>query len=170
MDIIDGDRLPEIKDENVLLRIFEVYNANKKEILLALLQNVVLLDENGRAVEYGKFVRARKLMTIKYDILQQMEIAMLIFAIQNNAQDLYNEYMADTYIQPRKVLYKFMDADGNLIDPSELQKTTGGNIGTLAKGIVQSGYNGAKNFITQKGESIKKKIKERKGAKQLFFV
>lgn len=164
-DIIDGDRLPEIKDENVLLRIFEVYNANKKEILLTLLQNVELLDENGNAVEYGKFVRTRKLMSIKYDILQQMEIAMLIFAVQNGAQDLYSEYMADTYIQPRKILYKYMDENGNLIDVSELQKTTEGNIGTIAKGLVQSGYNGAKNFITQKGEAIKKKIKERKGAK-----
>ena len=124
-DIIDGVRLPQFNDPYEILRIFEVYNANKPIILLTLLENVVFYDDNGNVMEYGKHLKAQKLKAIKYDVLTQMEMAMLMFAVNNNAYDLYKQYNESIYIPRREVQFKYFDEDGNEVDyKPEIEKGT----------------------------------------------
>ena len=163
-DIIDGDRLPEIDDKDALLRIFEVYNANKQTFLAVLLQNVVFYDDMGSIVEYKGKLRLRKLNSIKYDVLKQMDLSMMIFAAQNDALDIYKEYLSNVFIPRRVVEYKYVDADGNEVQ-APVDQVSAGTVASLAKSLVQTGFNNLKNFASTKSEQIKEKIKGKRRAK-----
>ena len=163
-DIIDGDRLPEIDDKDALLRIFEVYNGNKQTFLAVLLQNVVFYDDKGSIVEYKGKLRLRKLNSIKYDVLKQMDLSMMIFAAQNDALDIYKEYLSNVFIPRRVIEYKYVDADGNEIQ-APVDQVSAGTIASLAKSVFQTGFNNLKNFASTKGEQIKEKIKGKRRAK-----
>ncbi len=163
-DIIDGDRLPEIDDKDTLLRIFEVYNANKQTFLAVLLQNVVFYDDKGRIVEYKGKLRLRKLNSIKYDVLKQMDLSMMIFAAQNDALDIYKEYLSNVFIPRRVIEYKYVDAEGNEVQ-APVDQVSAGTIASLAKSVFQTGFNNLKNFASTKSNQFREKIKEKRRAK-----
>lgn len=160
LDIIDGVRLPKIEDEEELLRIFEVYNSTKPELLMLLLQNVIFYDDNGNVLEYGKHLRAQKLKAIKYDVLSQMEVAMLMFAANNNAVELYQNYRESIYIPRRQIVYKYFDDEGNEIAPPEGIES--GTIFSLGKELIKKGFNNAKDFAISGVHSIADKVNERR--------
>jgi hypothetical protein len=163
-DIIDGDRLPEIDDKDTLLRIFEVYNANKQTFLAVLLQNVVFYDDMGSIVEYKGKLRLRKLNSIKYDVLKQMDLSMMIFAAQNDALDIYKEYLSNVFIPRRVIEYKYVDAEGNEVQ-APVDQVSAGTIASLAKSVFQTGFNNLKNFASTKSNQFREKIKEKRRAK-----
>ncbi len=163
-DIIDGDRLPEIDDKDTLLRIFEVYNANKQTFLAVLLQNVVFYDDMGSIVEYKGKLRLRKLNSIKYDVLKQMDLSMMIFAAQNDALDIYKEYLSNVFIPRRVIEYKYVDAEGNEVQ-APVDQVSAGTIASLAKSVFQTGFNNLKNFASTKSNQLREKIKEKRRAK-----
>ena len=174
-DIIDGDRLPKIENRDEILRVFQVYHANKAEILTVLLQNVVFYDDNDNVIEYGKFLKARQLDAVKYDILSQMEIKMLMFAVNNNAYDLYQEYNSKTTIPRVEIEYKYVDENGNEIE-SPIEEVEAGNLFTVGRELVKKGLTGVKDLAVTgagiaangattlwgKAQEALKKVKERK--------
>ena len=145
LDIMDGDRLPKINDQDEILRVFQVYHANKSVILTILLQNVVFYDDNDNVLEYGKFLRAKKLEAIKYDVLSQMEIKMLMFAVNNDAYEMYQEYNNRTHIPRVEIAYKYVDEGGNEIEPP-VEEVEAGNIFTVGKELVKKGLTGVKDL------------------------
>ena len=167
-DIMDGDRLPKLTDKEEILRVFQVYHGNKPAILTVLLQNVVFYDDNDNVLEYGKFLRAKKLDAIKYDVLSQMEIKMLMFAVQNDAYEMYQEYNNKTHIPRVEIAYKYVDEDGNEIEPP-VEEVEAGTIFSVGKEIVKKGLTGIRNLAVtgaslavDTASSVLKKVKERK--------
>ncbi len=137
LGILDGDRIPIIENQEELLRIFQVYNAKKNQFLETLLSNVVFYDESGRIIEYHPRLRAKKLHSIKYDVFTQMEIAMLIFVSQNNANELYQEYLDNVHIPRREISYRYVDENGNEVEATpEMQQ---GTILSLGKELIEQG-------------------------------
>lgn len=162
-DIIDTVRLPQFEDPNEILRIFEVYNACKPAILLTLLENVVFYDDKGNVMEYGKHLRAQKLKAIKYDVLTQMEMAMLMFAVNNNAYDLYRAYNQSIYIPRREVRYKYFDDDGNEVEASpEIEK---GTVLSEAREAIKEKLLNLKDLAIAGTKSVQEKISEHKRTK-----
>ena len=137
-DIIDGDRLPKIDNKEDLLRIFEVYNAYKDTLLEELLENVVFFDEDGNVVDYSPRLRYSKLRYIKYDVLNQMEAAILLFIDNNDAMELYQEYLNNIYIPRREIQYTYVDEEGNEIEVPEIEE---GTIFSLGKDFIQNKIN-----------------------------
>ena len=155
-DIMDRDRNVVVEDPDELRRIFEVYNAHRKDILEKLLGNVVFSDNNGNIINYKGLLRIKKLEAIRYDILQQMELAMLLFAVKNNAEKQYREYLDNTCIEEIKISYKFMDKDGNIIDaPPEVE---GGTIFSLARDAIYRKLLKIKELSEKLGKPIHNKI------------
>jgi hypothetical protein len=162
-DIIDGVRLPQFEDPYEILRIFEVYNGLKPAILLTLLENVVFFDDEGNVMEYGKHLKAQKLKAIKYDVLNQMEVAMLQFAVNNNSFDLYRAYNQSIYIPRREIAYKFVDADGNEVQPAtEIEKHT---LLTEARASLKKRLLNLKDLVVATKNNVQEKISERKRTK-----
>lgn len=157
MDIIDGARLPKIEDQEELLRIFEVYSANKPAILLTLLQNVIFYDDNGNVIEYGKHLKAQKLKAIKYDVLKQMEIVMMMFAASNNAMELYQGYIASTYIPRREIVYKYVDDEGNELEATDVEQ---GTIFSLGREVLKRKLLDMKDLIVSGAQTVSDKISE----------
>ena len=147
LDIMDGDRLPTIENQDEILRVFQVYHANKGDILTILLENVVFYDDNDNVLEYGKFLRARKLEAIKYDVLNQMEIKMLMFAVNNNAFELYQDYNGNTYIPRVEIEYKYVDEEGNEIE-APVEEVEAGTLLSVGKEMVKKGARSIKNVAT----------------------
>ena len=156
LDIMDGDRLPNMESKEEILRVFQVYHGNKGDILQILLDNVVFYDDNGNVLDYSSFIRTRKLEAIKYDILNQMEIKMLMFAVTNNAYDLYQEYNNRTHIPRVEVEYKYVDQEGNEIE-APVEEVEAGNLLTFGKEIIKRG---AKNIRDLTFNGIQKASKE----------
>jgi len=168
LDIMDGDRLPNMESKEEILRVFQVYHGNKGDILQILLDNVVFYDDNGNVLDYSSFIRTRKLDAIKYDILNQMEIKMLMFAVTNNAYDLYQEYNNRTHIPRVEVEYKYVDQEGNEIE-APVEEVEAGNLLTFGKEIIKKGAKNIRNLTfngIQKASKetalVLEKIKERK--------
>ncbi len=111
-DIIDCERIPIYDNEEDLLNIFEAYNQNKGTILDALLDNVVFFDDDGNPIFYNEFMRERKLKEISTDVIGQMEASMLLFALKNNAVELYQSYLKSTFIPKRELVYHYVDEKG----------------------------------------------------------
>ena len=143
-DILDGDRIPFIEDKEELLRIFEVYNAHKLEFLESLMENVIFFDKNENVVEYRDRLREKKLDTIRYDIYNQMEIAILQFAQQNDAVDLYNDYLSTLFIPRRELIYK--DENGNEITP----EVEGGTIFSFGRELIEQKLANIKSKVLKK--------------------
>ncbi len=163
LDIIDGVRLPKIEDPNELLRVFEVYSADKPAILLTLLQNVIFFDENGKVLEYGKHLRAQKLKAVKYDVLTQMETAMLMFAVNNNAYELYRQYNNSIYIPRRELVYKYVDENGKeVLYKDDVEP---GTIFSLGKEVIKKGLTNIKDLAVSGAQTIADKISEHKRTK-----
>ena len=122
-DILDGERVPVYEKEEDLLEVFEAYNQNKTEILKALLDNVVFFDEDENPIFYPVYTREKKLKEITYDVISQMETSMLLFAANNNAVELYQKYLASTYIPRRELVYRFVDENGEeqFLTPEEVE-------------------------------------------------
>ena len=130
-DILDGDRMPVIENKDDILRIFEVYNAHKIDLLESLLDNVIFFDDNDNVIEYRDRLRERKLDQIRYDVINQMEIAMLLFAQQNNAIELYQQYMEGIYIPRREIVFE---------DDEEIEgapEVEGGTIFSFGRDIIE---------------------------------
>ena len=124
-DIFDGDRIPVIEDKEELLRIFEVYNANKNEFLNILLSNVVFCNDDGNIIDYQDKFNNRRINSIKYAVYNQMEAAMLHFCTKNNASRLYQEYLNNLYIPIRNIVYQYVDDNGNIFEmPKKLEEET----------------------------------------------
>ena len=134
-DILDGDRIPKIDNKEELLRIFEVYNAHKKEFLTTLLQNVIFCDSDNNIIDYRDKLRLRKIEQIRYDVFNQMETSMLLFVLQNDANDLYQDYQNNLYIPRIEVVYKYYDEEGNEIET--IPEVAGGTIFSLGKDIIE---------------------------------
>jgi len=167
LDIMDGDRLPKIKDKDEILRVFQVYHGNKSEILEILLENVIFYDDNDNVLEYGKFLRARKLDAIKYDVLNQMEIKMLMFAVNNEAYDLYQEYNSHTHIPRVEVEYKYVDQDGNEVE-APVEEVEAGTIFSVGKELLKRGASNVKRLalngaqkVSRETSLVLEKIKDR---------
>jgi hypothetical protein len=171
LDIMDGDRLPKIEDRDEILRVFQVYHANKADILEILLDNVVFYDDNGNVLDYSSFIKDRKLDAIKYDILNQMEIKILMFAVANEAYDLYQEYNDNTHIMPVEIQYKYVDENGNEVQP-EVEEVEAGTIFSVGREIVGKGFSDLRdivsagaNFAGSVASNVLKKVKEHKRTK-----
>ena len=167
LDIIDGDRLPKMESNDEILRVFQVYHANKGEILEVLLDNVVFYDDNGNVLDYSSFIKERKLEVIKYDILNQMEIKMLMFAVANNAYDLYQEYIDNTHIMPVEIQYKYVDEEGNEVEPP-VEEYEAGTILSVGKELIGNGVRSIKNAavlgaskVISTSSFLKEKIKSK---------
>lgn len=117
-DIIDGNRIPIFSDPDEIQRIFEVYNANKPVILSLLLQNVIFYDKDNEIAEYGNHLKAHYLRKIKGDVVKIMEMAIYVFAAQNDALELYYSYLGDTYVPTWKVVER---TEEELAAPEEEQ-------------------------------------------------
>ncbi len=161
LDIMDGDRLPKIESNEELLRIFEVYHANKAEILEILLDNVIFYDDNNNVLEYGDFLKERKLRAIKYDVLNQMEIKMLMFAVQNDALELYQNYVNNTFIPRVELEYKYVDENGNEVEPP-VEDVEAGTVISMGKEIVVSTAKSLKKSITKGLDTLGSKIQEKR--------
>ncbi len=138
-DILDGDRMPVIENKDDILRIFEVYNAHKIDLLESLLDNVIFFDDNDNVIEYRDRLRERKLDQIRYDVINQMEIAMLLFAQQNNAIELYQQYMEGIYIPRREIVFE---------DDEEIEgapEVEGGTIFSFGKDLIEQGLSNIKD-------------------------
>jgi len=144
LDIMDGDRLPKIEDKDEILRVFQVYHGNKAEILETLLENVVFYDDNDYVLEYGRFLRNKKLNAIKYDVLNQMEIKMLMFAVNNDAYDLYQEYNSHTHIPRVEVEYKYVDENGNEVEPP-VEEVEAGTLLSIGRELIKRGASSLKD-------------------------
>ena len=171
LDIMDGDRLPKLENNDEILRVFQVYHANKAEILEILLDNVVFYDDNGNVLDYSSFIKTRKLEAIKYDILNQMEIKMLMFAVANNAYDLYQDYNNKTHIMPVEIQYKYVDEEGNEVQP-EVEEVEAGTIFSVGREIVGKGLSDLRDivgagadFASSVASKALKKVKEHKRTK-----
>ena len=168
LDIMDGDRLPKLESKDEILRVFQVYHANKADILEILLDNVVFYDDSGNVLDYSSFIKTRKLESIKYDILNQMELKMLMFAVANNAHDLYQEYNNNTNIMPVEIQYKYVDENGNEVEP-EVEEVEAGTIFSVGRELIEKGVSNIRNaaftgvdFASSRVASIAKKIKEKR--------
>ncbi len=167
LDIMDGDRLPKIEEKDEILRIFQVYHSAKSEILEILLENVVFYDDNDNVIDYGKFLRTRKLEAIKYDVLSQMEIKMLMFAVNNNAYELYQEYNSKTHIPRVEIEYKYVDEEGNEIEPP-VEEYEAGTIFSVGRELLNKGVSEIKKATSKGiGYAVDKisYAKEKNGAK-----
>lgn len=111
-DIIDCERIPIYENEEDLLSIFEAYNQNKSTILNALLDNVVFFDDDGNPIFFTEFVRERKLKEITEEVIGQMEASMVLFALKNDAVELYQKYLKSTFIPKRELVYHYVDEQG----------------------------------------------------------
>ncbi len=151
-DILDGDRTPILDNKEEILRLFEVYNSHKTEFLDTLLDNVVFYDDDGNIIEYRSRLRQKKLDLIRYDVLNQMDIAMLLFAHQNNAVEMHREYLENTFIPRREIVYQETDENGNIIESP--QEVEGGTIFSLGREILEQG-------IDNIGNGIKRVLKRR---------
>lgn len=164
MDILDGERIPIYEDKEEVLRIFEVYNKDKVAILLTLLNNVIFYDDKGTVLEFGKHLKTRKLKEIKYDVLKRMETSMMMFAVRNEALDLYQEYMASIYMPTVEIVYKYVDENGNEVEPPS-QGMERGTILSIGKEIAKNTFRGAKKLALNGIQRIGEKIEERKRTK-----
>ncbi len=167
LDIMDGDRLPNMESKEEILRVFQVYHGNKGDILQILLDNVVFYDDNGNVLDYSSFIKARKLEAIKYDVLNQMEIKMLMFAVANNAYDLYQDYNNRTHIPRVEVEYKYVDQDGNEIE-APVEEVEAGNLLTVGRELIRRGANNVKKLalngvqkVSRETSLVLEKIKDR---------
>jgi len=164
MDIMDGDRLPKIEDKEELLRIFEVYNSSKKTILVVMLQNAVFYDDNGKVLDYGKHLRARRLNAIKYDVLQQMELKMIMFAVSNDALEMYQEYVGNTYVPRIEIQYKYVDQDGNEVAPP-VEGVEAGTLLSAGKEVLKNTAKSLKKTISKGLDNLSDKLHDRRRAK-----
>ena len=171
LDIMDGDRCPKIEDKDEILKVFQVYHANKAELLGILLDNVVFYDDNGNVLEYGKHLREQKLRAIKYDVLSQMEIKMLMFAVNNDAYEMYQEYNSSTYIPRVAIQYKYVDEEGNEVEPP-VEEVEAGTIFSMGKEIIKKGATDLKDLAfaggraaAYKASEIIEKVKEKRRTK-----
>ena len=114
-DIIDNDRSLRLDNENEVMKVLMTYNKYKAAILQLMLSRVVFFDDKGRVIEFGKVLRVRNLKRIKYDVLRQMEYAMLLFAAVNDKSQEYKAYLEKTYIPRRHLFYQCFDDEGNLL-------------------------------------------------------
>jgi hypothetical protein len=151
-DILDGDRIPIIKDKTELLRVFEVYNAHKQDILESLLENVIFFDNNDNVVEYRDRLRAKKLNLIRYDVYNQMEMAMFLFAHQNDAIELYQNYMESIYMPRREIVF---EEDKNEIENAP--EVEGGTIFSFGKDIIEQGLSNLGEFASKGFSRVLKK-------------
>jgi len=151
-DILDGDRIPIIKDKAELLRVFEVYNAHKQDILESLLENVIFFDNNDNVVEYRDRLRAKKLNLIRYDVYNQMEMAMFLFAHQNDAIELYQNYMESIYMPRREIVF---EEDKNEIENAP--EVEGGTIFSFGKDIIEQGLSNLGEFAYKGFSRVLKK-------------
>ncbi len=154
-DIIDGDRIPTIEDPDELLRVFEVYNLHKIDFLESLLNNVIFYDDNGNILEYREKLREKKLNLIRYDVYNQMEAAILIFAQQCNAVELYQNYLENLYIPRREIVYKEYDDNGNEIEVTP--EIEGGTIFSLSRELIEQGLSSIKELAEKSKNKILKK-------------
>lgn len=154
-DILDGDRVPTIDDQDEILRIFEVYNAHKIDFLETLLSNVVFYDDNGNILEYRERLQEKKLNLIRYDVYNQMEAAILIFAQQSNAVELYQNYLENLYIPRREIVYTQVDENGNEIEVTP--EIEGGTIFSLSREIIEQGLSGIKELAQKSKRKLLKK-------------
>ena len=154
-DILDGDRIPNIDNEDELLRIFEVYNSHKQDFLNTLLDNVVFYDDNGNILEYRERLQEKKLNLIRYDVYNQMEAAILIFAQQCNAVELYQNYLENLYIPRREIVYTQVDENGNEIEVTP--EIEGGTIFSLSKEIIVQGLSSIKELAQKSKRKLLKK-------------
>ena len=154
-DIIDGDRVSIVDDSNELLRIFEVYNSHKAEFLETLLNNVVFYDNDGNILDYRDRLRERKLEFIRYDVYNQMEAAILSFAQQCDAVQLYQNYLESIFIPRREIVYKQVDEFGNLVDVTP--EVESGTIFSLGKELVEQGFSCLKNIASDGKKKLLKK-------------
>lgn len=154
-DILDGDRIPNIDNEDELLRVFEVYNSHKQDFLNTLLDNVVFYDDNGNILEYRERLQEKKLNLIRYDVYNQMEAAILIFAQQCNAVELYQNYLENLYIPRREIVYTQVDENGNEIEVTP--EIEGGTIFSLSKEIIVQGLSSIKELANKSKRKLLKK-------------
>lgn len=147
-DILDGDRIPTIDKKEELLRLFEVYNAHKLEFLESLLANVIFCDDDGNIIDYRNNLRNRRIEQIRYDVFNQMEAAVYVFTCQNNANELYQEYLEKLYIPRREIVYKYVDEDGNEVEMAP--EVEGGNIFSFAKDLLSTGVHEVLSRIKKK--------------------
>ena len=147
-DILDGDRIPIIEDKEELLRVFEVYNAHKNEFVEELLENVIFCDDDGNIIDYRDGLRNRRIEQIRYDVFNQMEAAIYVFAVQNDANELYQEYLDNLYIPRREIVYKYVDENGNEVEATP--EVEGGTIFSLGRDIIEQRLSDIKSKVLKR--------------------
>lgn len=147
-DILDGDRIPIIENKEELLRVFEVYNAHKNEFIEDLLENVIFCDDDGNIIDYRDGLRNRRIEQIRYDVFNQMEAAMYVFAAKNDANELYQEYLDNLYIPRREIVYKYIDEDGNEVEATP--EVEGGTIFSLGRDIIEQRLSDIKSKVLKR--------------------
>ena len=170
-DIMDGDRLPVLDSKEEVLRVFQTYHGSMEEILSALLNNVIFYDENDNVLEYPPYLRKKKLEMIKNEVFTQMQIKMLMFAATNDANDIYQAYNENVFIEPVQIAYKYLDENGNEIEPP-IEGVENGTILSLGREIVGRGFQSIKSiatngasFVAEKAANVLEKVREHKRTK-----
>ena len=125
-DIIDGDNIPIIESQEELINIFDFYNNNREQFLNLLIERIILFDDNGNVVEYSEQTKNEIIDQLIEDINTQMEAAMMIFIQENNAVELYIQYLNNLYI-PRREISHSQEDDETYEDNQNLQLTKGEN-------------------------------------------
>ena len=154
-DIIDGDRIPIINDQDELLRIFEIYNCHKYEFLDSLMENVVFFDDDGYELEYSGKLKDKKLSLIRYDVYNQMEAAILLFASENNAIELYQKYLDEIYIPRREITYTYENEEGEEVEVAP--EIEGGTIFSLGRELIEERLNNLKERASHSLKRILRK-------------
>ena len=167
-DIMDGDRMPVLENKEEVLRVFQTYHAYIEEILSVLLGNVIFYDDNGNVLEYRPYLRKKKLEMIKNDVFTQMQIKMLMFAATNDANDIYQEYNENVFIEPVQIAYKYVDENGNEVEPP-IEEVGNGTILSLGREMIGKGFASAKDlalngasFVAEKASEVLQKVREHK--------
>ena len=89
-----------------LLSIFITEFGSTTEVRLEHLQNAL------SPIFFTEFVRERKLKEITEDVIGQMEASMVLFALKNDAVELYQKYLKSTFIPKRELVYHYVDEQG----------------------------------------------------------
>ena len=154
-DIIDGHRIPKMEDQEELLRIFEIYNSHKYDFLDTLIENVVFYDDEGYELEYSGKLKDKIISLIRYDIINQMEAAILLFANENNAIELYQKYLEELYIPRREISYTYKNEEGEEVEVTP--EIEGGTIFSLGRELLEQVFDSLKEKASNGLKRVLKK-------------